>query len=457
MPTVDIALVVTYLIALLVVGLWPGKIRGREAFLISERRLNGVVSGFSIAASKTGGGLLVTYSTLVFAFGNQALWLFVGYVIGYTLFYYYARSLQAEAREHSYYTMADYFQRRYGTMAAIAVGMGCTISLTGWIFTNLIAGGDLIATLTHLSPIAATVLLAVPMSIYLVVGGFHSVIKTEVMQYIAMMVILVVIVVALGRVVSPAEPHVATSDMPGVQIFNFILLGTLFPMGSAELWQRAYAARDQRGLFQGIAIASATFILLGLALSFICIRLREIATGSGTVAAELGLVTGVAQVVSPVLAGLWIVAFLSAIMSAADTFVFTTASSLVQDVLERVGIVRSENRIVAMRAVVLLLCMAGVLGALAFKSVVAVTFFYAGVTMSLGVVALFARLARRLSGVTIAAALFAGLLVSSAESLSAGVTARTATVNAAVTAAVTIVGWVLGHVARSRAAPASRK
>ena len=450
MPSTDNALVAVYLVALLCVGLWPGKIRGREAFLISERRLGGLVSGFSIAASKTGGGLLVTYSTLVFAFGNQALWLFAGYIIGYTLFYYYARTLQQEAREHDYYTMADFFQRRFGSAAAIAVGAACAISLTGWIFTNLIAGGDLIAALTHLSPIAATVLLAAPMAIYLSVGGFHAVIKTEVLQYVAMMIVFFVIVVALARIDTSVMSPSATKDMPQVQVLNFIVLGALFPMGSAELWQRAYAARDRRGLLQGIAIASTTFVLLGLALSFICLRLREVTAEHGA-AAELGLVTGVAHVVSPVIAGLWIVAFLSAIMSAADTFVFTTASSVVQDVLERAGIVRSENRIGALRVIILLLCVTGVVGAIAFRSVVTVTFFYAGITMSLGVVALCARFMHRLTGATIAAALLVGLIASVLEGAVTGVTVRTAAVNAGITALVSAIGWALACFARSRA------
>lgn len=453
MPTVDVALVVAFLLALVVVGLWPGRIRGPEAFLISDRKLNGIVSGFSIAASKTGAGLLVTFSTLVFAFGAQALWLFVGYVIGYTLFYCYARSLQEEGHEYGYYTMADFFQRRFGTLTAIVVGVGCTISLTGWIFTNLIAGGDLLATLTKLSPLAATVLLAVPIAIYLSVGGFHSVIKTEVLQYLAMMVILVVIVVAMARLPGADVAAVPAKSMPGNQIVNFIFLGALFPMGSAELWQRAYAARDRKGLLQGIAIASTTFIVLGLALSFICLRLRDLTVPGGKVAAELGLVNGVAGVVGPALTGLWIVAFMSAILSATDTFIYTTAASLVQDVLERAGIVRTQWRIPALRIAIVVLCLTGIAGAVAFKSVVTVTFFYAGITMSLGVVALYARFARYLSGVVVTAALLAGLIASIVDGVSAGVSARTATVSAGATALVTLIGWLVESITKRTRQP----
>ena len=406
-------------------------------------KLDGYRTGFTIAASKIGGGLLVTYSTLVFAFGYQALWLFVGYVIGYTIFYIFARSLQAEAHAKGYYTMADFFQTRYGKGAGVIVGIGCAISLTGWIFTNLIAGGDLIAVLTKISPVMATTLMAVTMAIYLVSGGFHSVVKTDMLQYIAMMVILVIIVVAMGNLDTAKAAAATTKPMNTGLILNFLLLGALFPMGSAELWQRAYAARDRKGLFIGISIASVTFIVLGLALSFICLRLREYTLDDGSFAAQQGLVRGVASVLGPVFTGLWVIAFLSAIISSADTFIFTTASSLVQDVFERAGLLRAEQRITALRITILLLCLVGIVGAVAFKSVVTVAFFYAGVTMSLGVVALFAWFTRRLNGPAISIALLAGLIASIAEAFSAGVTARTATVNAGVTALVALIALVV--------------
>lgn len=439
MPPVDIGLIGLFLVSLTIVGLWPGKIRGREAFLISDRKLGGVASGFTIAASKIGGGLIVTYSTLVFIFGYHALWLFVGYIIGYTVFYLFARSLQKEAHANKYYTMADFFQTRFGRSAGVAVGLGCSISLTGWIFTNLIAGGDLIAALTRLDPPTATLLMAAPMSIYLVVGGFHAVVKTDILQYIAMMVILVIITIAMKNIDLPKIAATPTKPMAVEQILNFVLLGALFPMGSAELWQRAYAARDRNGLFVGIGIASVTFIVLGLALSFICLQLREITLVDGSVAAQLGLVQGVARAVGPVLTGLWIVAFLSAIISSADTFVFTTASAFVEDVLERSGLLRRDQRIFFIRVAILLLCAIGVVGAVAFKSVVTVAFFYAGVTMSLGVVALLARFTQRLSGRGVAAALLTGLVASISDAVANGVTAQTAIVNAGATFAVALI------------------
>ncbi len=66
---IDYVLLLAIVLAVyLFIGIFPFSKSTRENFLISGRRLGGASNGFSIAASKIGGGLLVSYSTLFFAF-----------------------------------------------------------------------------------------------------------------------------------------------------------------------------------------------------------------------------------------------------------------------------------------------------------------------------------------------------------------------------------------------------
>jgi Na+/proline symporter len=88
-----VLLVAIVLVVYLVIGIFPFSKSTRENFLISGRKLGGVSNGFSIAASKIGGGLLVTYSTLFFAFGWSAIFYFAGIVFGHLFFYLFAYKL----------------------------------------------------------------------------------------------------------------------------------------------------------------------------------------------------------------------------------------------------------------------------------------------------------------------------------------------------------------------------
>lgn len=51
----QVLILLTYVILMVFIGIFPGKIRGKEGFLISARKLNGASGGFTIAASKIGG------------------------------------------------------------------------------------------------------------------------------------------------------------------------------------------------------------------------------------------------------------------------------------------------------------------------------------------------------------------------------------------------------------------
>jgi len=158
-------------------------------------------------------------------------------------------------------------------------------------------------------------------------------------------------------------------------------------MGSAELWQRVYATKDDKELKKALTIASATFIIIGTALSIICLRLRSV-LNLETIDVDIGLISGISTVLGPGFAGLWVVAFLSAIISSSDTFVFTSANSWVQDVGENIKKTKRKYRISNIRKAIVFLSITGLLISVYLENVIDVTFLFAGITMMLGVIAI---------------------------------------------------------------------
>ena len=445
MSAVQVVIILSFAMVLVLVGVLPGKLRGREAFLISGRSLRGTSSGFTIAASKVGGGLLVTYSTLVFAFGIQAFWVFVGYIVGYGLFYRFALRLQAESRQHNYYTLADYFSHNYGAAAGFVAGLLSVASLFGWVLTNLIAGSKLLSDLSGWPLFFTTTSLTLLIVAYLVVGGFNSVVRTDVLQYVALVLIAGLIAFALTNptepLVTPA-PSASTTAMPIGQVLALLLLGMVFPMGSAELWQRVYATESRRDLVLGLSIASFSFLILGAALSYVCLRIRTLGVLAAGVEPELALAKGVAGLVSEPLAALWFIAFSAAILSSADTFIYTTASAVVQDVLQRAGLIARGQVVISMKIAILALGIIGVIGALSFGKVETVTFMFVALTLVLGVLGFAAWARPSISGRALAASGVLGSLAAVAHAALAesGITIITAAVGLVVTT-LSITVW----------------
>ncbi len=391
----DSLLIISAIILLLylIIGIFPSSKTGRENYLISNRNLKGISNGFSIAASKIGGGLLVTYSTFFFVYGWSAFFYFIGIIIGYLLFYLFAGKLLAESKDNSYYTLADYFSYKYGKKVGIIVGILTTISVFGWILTNLVAGGVLLAEMTDLSSLFTTFTLCIVIGIYLFIGGFNSVIKTDKIQYAALLIIAIVFgyIIFSGITINP---QIDTEEIPIGKIAGFILLGIFFPMGSAELWQRVYASNSQKDLLKSILIASVSYIVLGIVVSLICVAIINTNILSNTPDA-IKLAIGVKELtytIHPALPIIWLIAYLSAIISSADTFVYTTASSIVQDIIEKSKPKQSKHTVYNIRIAIVVLLIISLIISLVYPNVVGLTIFFVGITLVISGLAYFSLL-----------------------------------------------------------------
>lgn len=424
----DIVMVVIYAIIVLIVGMWPTRLNRAGSFLISDRQLGGATSGFTIAASKIGAGAIVTYAALIFTYGAQALWMYVGYILGYVVFYFFASRLHRESREAEYYTIADYFRVHSGNGAAIIVGLLTTVSLFGWVLTNFIAGGKLLALATGL-PLAVTMcFMATVILAYLVVAGFNAVVRTDVIQYVSLIVVLLILA-CVATFTKGSEYNVKFEAMPVGQIVGLFVLGLFFPMGSAELWQRVYATRDPKSLRRAVVFASASFVILAGALSVIFLKLAQLGTPGQDVDKEIAVFRVVGDRLGSGLTGIWVIALLSAIASSADTFVFTTSASVVVDVAERFLGMMKDRRVYRIRVGLVITSVLGIALALVIGDVINVTFLFAGMTMGLGAIAMVAWLFPTLPSWVVISACTFGNVASLIHALLKGISVTTAVIN----------------------------
>jgi len=324
-----------------------------------------------------------------------AIFYFVGVIIGYLLFYLFAFKLVDESKENDYYTVADYFSNKFGNKVGLLIGVLTTFSSLGWVFTNIAAGSIVLSNVTNISPVLISTILAMVIGSYLFVGGFSSVIKTDVIQYIALLTIAIIFALVVNT--TNFQTHdLKVSSVPLGMIIGFILLGVLFPMGSGELWQRIYSSKNKREFKKSIMIASISYIILGVILSIICFRILAVTTSSILlIENELKLTKSIeylAVKIHPKLPIVWLIAYLSAIISTADTFVFTTASSLTQDLLQKTGIIKAEQVTSMIKLSIVFLLLSALIVTYFFPDVVSLTFLFVGISLVISSLAYFSRL-----------------------------------------------------------------
>ena len=269
--------------------------------------------------------------------------------------------------------------------------------------------------------IKRVIIIVIIISIYLFVGGFSSVVKTDIFQYLSIIIlfILLLLVIIKGGVVS--QGTVSFEKIKISEIVTFFLAGFLFPFGSAELWQRVYATKTVKALRGSLITASFLYFVLGVVLSLICLRIRHLPIDFNN---EVALIKGMGVLLPEGLVGLLVIVILAAVMSSSDTFIFTTSSTFCQDYLQKIYKFNNEKTVKLMKLFIIVFAILGLLFSIIIQSIVDVTFIFASLTLTIGIISLFTWIKKRLSSFSINLSILANIIIISIAIFTLGISTR---------------------------------
>jgi Na+/proline symporter len=349
LSNLDFALVFIYFAILLFIGYFSSRKQKDEDYLIADRKLGAWATMATMNASKSG-SILMTFVALVYLYGFSAVWYFVGVIAGIVLFIPFALRLK-EHSEQKFYTLADYFKKIYGKKPAIFASLISILIMFGLSVVNIIAGTKVFVFFTGWTFwICATIMIFIVL-FYLLLGGFKAVVKTDILQYIAMVFILLMLTFVLfkGSLIPVSDWNVFNSDI--ITIIGFFIVGILFPFASPDLWQRVYSSKGKKELKSGLILSVIFYAFMGLLLALVALTVKA---QFPTINPDLALLHGFANLLPSGILGLSLVLLFSAIMSNLDTYIFTESSSLVQDFFNwgKSRIVKNLKKVIFVFAIV---------------------------------------------------------------------------------------------------------
>ncbi|MFC2103938.1 sodium:solute symporter [Bacteroidota bacterium] len=380
--TLDYIFITLYFIIILIVGFWSGHKEEKEDYLIAGRKLKSFEATATIFSSRIGAAILLTYTALVYLYGLGAYWYFIGSVFGLFVFYFFGKKVKKLGDKQKFYTLSDFFFYLKGPVAGYLSAIVVIIIMFGWVVLNFTAGAKLVQEYTPINYDWSVILIGVIILLYLVAGGFKAVVKTDIIQTLGIFLLFILMIYLLFN--TETKPKIIISDffnIPIKEIINFFLAGFFIPMASPELWQRVYAIKDQKHFKRSLFLSSVFYFIIGFILLMIGMIIR---IDIPDISADTALIVGFSKLLPVGLAGLSVVIIYSAVSSSADTYMFTAASSVTQDFLERSGILKKERLFIAMRIIMTVLMILGVTMALILRDIVDTTFFFVSLTMSLG-------------------------------------------------------------------------
>jgi solute:Na+ symporter, SSS family len=379
---VNLSFVFGYLILALIIGFVSSKKQSGKDFMIADRNLGLFSFVSTVVASIIGGTILVVYTAYIFEFGLGALFGFVGLAIGLVLFAYWGKRLRELAHKENFYTIEDFlhykFGRRIGSLVAIVV----LISVVLILLKQFIAGAKILSAVSSFSYESALILSLGVIFIYLIMGGFRSVVKTDIFQYLLLVFLIFVVGFNLASGTDLNISNFSSGDMNVFLMISFLIYGIIYVWTSADTWQRVYAARDDKVVKRGLTISGLFLLVIGIGITLIGYSAKlafpDIDPGQA-------IVYGLVNLLSPSLLGLGVVLMFSAIMSTADTFIFVVSTNITKDFIARFKrreLSSNELRKYTRINLVLILILIGGL-AYFFRNLVDIALINAGLMMSL--------------------------------------------------------------------------
>ena len=346
---VDLLVVVIYMLGMVAIGFaFVGKTKKASEYYNANRSLGIFVLAATVCATMMGGSSLIGRGGLAYTSGVNAIILGLPYPIGMFIFAGMSGKIQRlGAGKYGVTSVPHLMEIRFGktvkivstviiglSMAAVVSG---SVAATATIFSLL--GGDIGITYE-----LGTILAAVVFVLYTMTSGFLGVVYTDVAQFLVMVVFVFI-----------AMPIVATIDGGGFSeviasvpanlwepTVDGSLVGTFFTnllcvFCAAEMWQRAFAARNQRVARRGMIIGTVCFVITTFIIFYLGISGRalfpNLVEDYGT---QDAVVPRIAMLLPAGIRGAAISGMLAVAMSSADSYLFIAAQSFSDDLYKTI-------------------------------------------------------------------------------------------------------------------------
>ena len=325
-------ILIIYAVFLFGIGFWDFRKKdGLEGFLVANRSANATKIGFSIMASCIGASATIGLVANVAKFGFPAIWWLLAGAFGLSILaFVFAKKLRKTGALTLPQICEVYISKEARKISAVII----TIAWFAILAAQFIATGKI---LTAFDVNNGVIIGAIVIVIYTMLGGQKSVIKSDVYQYL--IVIISLIAVLIWMLMQPVNLFSNlkiefVNDKFGYDlIFYYLLIQGLVYIIDPALFSRIFSAKDENTAFKGAIFGVAGMVFsafLIVIIAFGTISLNDSKSG------EL-LTTTLFNALPPVLGILLLLGLLSAIISSADTCLITASSIFCYDVL------KSEN------------------------------------------------------------------------------------------------------------------
>lgn len=337
--------IVLYLVVVIVLSLRHIKSSDLEQYLVNNRNTRTLPLVFTVLATFVGGGTSIGLMAMGYESGLAAVGIGIAYVIGFIIMFFFAGKIRTLGAVRKIYSLPHFLNHSYTSTEYPGFAKIFSATVSGvniFIFFFLLAAqfvamASLLKFSFEIGYTSAAIISAIIVILYTAIAGLSGVIITDMIQFIAIVIMIVLIFVP--GIIDDTEFLNRFEELPASMIngshygWIFLIALPLFLSWSVlvrmDIWQRVLAAKNEK-------TARRVSIISGLGMLPFYIIFPMVGMAIRIISDESVDPKDVAYIFidrhsSGFIFGFAIVGLLSALMSSGDSFLNIISISAVKD------------------------------------------------------------------------------------------------------------------------------
>ena len=342
----DLGIIGLYLAGMVLIGvLSVRKVKNADDYYTAGRSFGPFVLMATVCATIIGGSGLMGRAGVAYSSGFKAILTAVPYLLGMFIFSGISGRISDIGFKYQIASIPELFELRFGKTAKLILSAMIAFTMMGTVASQVTATATIINMLggeIGISYEMGALIASLVFIVYTATSGLFGVVFTDVLQFYMLLLFVYILVPAASLIKVGGLANFAANLSPDLfrpyingDILGDIVTYLVFTMAGAEMWQRAFAAKDRKaakkGMFLGTSVYGVTIILVWFmgAIAHQIIG-DDVLSQYGTTDA---VVPALAIKVLPAgLTGLALAGILSVIMSTADSYLLVSVQTCVHDI-----------------------------------------------------------------------------------------------------------------------------
>lgn len=382
------SIILAYIALITGIGFYAKKkVKTSTGFFLANRSLGTISLTATITATTIGGSATIVAGGRIFADGLPAFWYDLGGVIGLFIL---SISMAKLVRKTNCYTLPDIINTLYDQKTRHIAAILIIITEIAWV-ALLIQAASLI--LSVIIPLDTTLLLigiTIAFILYTIIGGQFAVVYTDIIQFLIMIIGICFIATPLilnqstsyWSLLSSSQLSFPINENIGFLSAGSILFMMMMPhIVGPDIYAKILSAKNEKTARNATLLSAFFKLVFAIAITLIALSAASIPSIQNQITTPALAIPLALSTLPVFFAGIVLAAFLSVMISSADSCLLSAGTILSVDIFKNKSIRLSQIGIIFVGLCALLLAMYhNLLGSILDTLELAYSVFTAGLT-----------------------------------------------------------------------------